>query len=420
MIPNVNSQKMYAPPSLMPPAIAQDLTTGQYVYNAPVNNGINALTSETMPVYNGIPYNPYYGNMIQPQRQASSYSPKISTVSIEMNGLEPPKVPGCNDFQAQPAPYYPGMSQLSQPTVPYYSYNGIPQPQYMPQYIPQPVGMQPLPEAIPPSAVVGAIPPAPQYPQPPQQEITQKQEPIATAPQTNAQAPQAAAQTPQATAPVNEQQDKEAVKPLLDALDIISPKQGVPEPTMEQQEKAIQTIAQFARVTEASDKLAITDSGNPEVIKTKEKVDNIIKPNLIKEDTFLGLADIAIKDTSKLSAEDKKKADQNRITGMWTLAMLQKLFKQEINQEAKKINIPPISMNEVPGIVQIIDIVKKDPNPEVSEAGIAALVNLADPQDKKDAETMRAILSESLKNGSENVKNSAAEAMKLYPEETSK
>ena len=400
MIPNVNPQQMYAPPSLMP-------TMPDYISQlpAPCVAPSPMPQSNYAPVYNSIPYNPYYGNIAEPQRQASTYSPKISTVSIELNGLEPPKVPGCNNFQSQPTPFYPGMSQLSQPTVPYCPYNVMPQ-------TPQPVGMQPLPEAIPPSSMVGAVPPAPQYAQPTQQETAQKQEP-AIKPQNNTQ-------TTQNTAPVNAQHDQEAVKPLLDALNVICPKQGAPEATLEQQGKAIQTVAQFARVTEAANKLAVTEANNPEVKQTKEKVDSMVKPNLIKEETFLGLADIAIKDTSKLSAEDKKKADENRIMGMWTLAMLQKLFKEEMNQEAKKINIPPISMNEVPGIVQIANIVKKDPNPDVRDAGISALTNIADPQDKKDVETMRAILGEALKDSSETVKNSASEAMKLYPEQTSK
>jgi len=401
MIQNVNPQQMYAP-SMMPaaPDYTQQLPI-PCIAPCPVPQ------AGVMPVYNSIPYSPVYGNYGQPQQPSHAYSPKISTVSIEMNGLQPPQVPGLNDFQAQQAPVYPGMTQMSQ-AAPCYPYQVMPQ-------IPQQVGMQPLPAAIPPSSMVGAVPPAPQYVQQPQQQIApppaaidQVQKPAAE----QAQAPAAPAANPQ--------QDQEAIRPLIESLSVICPKQGAPEATIEQQGKAIQTIAQFARVAEAANQLYSADPSKPDVKQTKEKVDTLLKPNLIKEETFLGLADIATKDTSKLAAEDKKKADENRIIGMWTLAMLQKYFKQEMNEEAKKINIPPVSMNEVPGIVQIADIVKKDANPEVREAGIAALINLADPQDKKDAETMRAILGEAQKDSAANVKTAASEAIKMYPEQASK
>ena len=388
MIQNVNPQQMYAPPNMMP--VMQNYTPQLPI---PCVAPCPVLQAGVVPVYNSIPYSPVYGNFGQPQQQSHAYSPKISTVSIEMNGLQPPQVPGCNDFQAQQAPVYPGMTQMYQPqqTAPYYPYQVMAQP--------QPVA-----------------PPTPQYIQP--------QPPLAVAPQ-NVQPQPVAQQAPvseqaQPAAPTNPQQDQEAVRPLIDSLSVICPKQGTPEATIEQQGNAIQTIAQFARVAEAANQLASTDPAKADVKQTKDKVDALVKPNLIKEETFLGLADIATKDTSKLAAEDKKKADENRIISMWTLAMLQKLFKQEMNLEAKKINIPPISMNEVPGIVQIADIVKKDANPEVREAGIAALINLADPQDKKDAETMRAILGEAQKDSAANVKNAASEAIKMYPEQANK
>lgn len=384
MIQNINPQQIYTPPKMMP--AVPDYTQQPCVVPCPTPQ------AGVMPVYNNIPYSPVYGNCCQSHQQSPAYSPKISTVSIEMNGLEPPKVPGINDCQAQTMPIYPGMTQMAQAAVPCYQYQTMPQ-------VSQQVGMQPAPAAIPPSPTAGAVPPPPAA-------VDQVQKPAVESAQ-----PQASAAVAQ-----NPQQDQEAVKPLIESLGVICPKQGAPEASIEQQGKAIQTIAQFARVAEAANQLASADPSKADVKQTKEKVDTLVKPNLIKEETFLGLANIATKDTSKLVVEDKKKADENRIISMWTLAMLQKLFKQEMNVEAKKINIPSISMNEVPGIVQIADIVKKDANPEVREAGIAALINLADPQDKKDAETMRAILGEAQKDSAANVKNAAAEAIKLYPE----
>lgn len=386
MIPTINPQQMYVPTNMMPvqESIPQYQASSVPAYSLP-QTGV-------VPVYNSIPYNPVYGST--PQAQPYRGMPDISTVKIELNGLEPPRVPGYSDMQAQ---YMPAAPMATYPLA-------------MPQ---QPVGMQPMPQAIPQNSMVGAIPPAPNYIQQPAQQPQQKQ----AAPAPAIDQTQAAAQINQANP-----QDIEAVKPLVQALQVISPQAGAPEPAADQQTKAIQTIAQFARVADAANQIIKTDPNNEEAKKTKEKVDNLIKPQLINENTFLSLANLAVKDTSKLTGEEKKKADENRIISMWTLAMIQKYFKQSLNEEAQKINIPPISMNEVPGIVQVKNLIvgdkekglAADPNPEIREAGIAALVNLADVQDKKDIETMKIILAEAQNDQAPNVKSAAAEALKMY------
>lgn len=399
--PNLNPQMYLPPPAMLP---MQDYVP-QMALPYPI-----ATPPNVIPVYNSIPYNPVYGNYSQQQKQMPRMMPDISTVKIELNGLEPPKVPGYNDYQSQYMPYYPVYNQPQQTMQPIQQYQNFPQMQ-------QPVGMAPVPSAIPPSSMIGAMSQEPQYiPQPVQQVAPPPANYIPQQIQQSAYnaPPSAIDQVKQPSAP-QAGTDQDLVKPLLDALSILGPKpQGATQPSFEDQGKAIQTIAMYARQTDAANQLIKKDPNNQEIKQTKEKVDQLIKPNLIKEETFLGLADIAVSDTSKLSTEDRKKADENRIYSMWTLAMLQKSFKQEMNEEAKKINIPPISMNEVPGIVQLVNITQKDSNPKVREAGIAALVNLADPQDKKDMETMKLILGDAQKDSSEEVKNAANEAVKMY------
>ncbi len=396
MTSNVSSPQMYAPPNLMP--IMPDAFNQMPVQNIPTYQGIQP---GVLPVYNNIPYNPVYGNSapICPYGQTQkpfTYAPKISTVSIELNGLEPPKVPGFNDnTQMIPMPIYPNMTQM-QPMSPYSMENTLPPVRPLPVQ-----EITPPPPAIDqPQAVQAFVPTPVSAPVPP---------PVVTPVETIAQTSV-------------EPDPKEAVKPLLDAISIVFPKAEAAKPTVDQQSQAIQTIAQFARVTEATNQLAQTDIEKPEVKKAKDNIDKLVKPALINEDTFIGLANIATGDTTNIAGEDKKKADENRITSMWTLAMLQKIFKNELNNEAKKINIPPISMDEVPGIVQVTNLVigdkeknlPPDPNPEIREAGIAALVNLADPKDPKDVQTMRAILSVAQADKAQNVKATADEAMKAY------
>ena len=106
MIQNVNpQQQMYLQPNGM--QIAQNYPAQLPI---PCVAPCPALQPGVIPVYNNIPYNPVYGNYGQSQQcqHPLQYAPKISTVSIEMNGLEPPKVPGFNDFMGQ-QPFYQGM-----------------------------------------------------------------------------------------------------------------------------------------------------------------------------------------------------------------------------------------------------------------------------------------------------------------------
>jgi len=382
MIPNVSSVQQYAPQgyNTVPMATPQAMPAAPAVMPQPAQGG---------GVYSSIPYNPIYCGAKSPL----PYAPKISTVSIELNGLEPPKVP--SPFEAMQAPVMPQPTPYYAPYVgPDYSYQQAPAP--MPYMPPAPVQEPPKPVnpvPTPPPSMIDNTAPAP-APQP------------APAPVNNTQPPVA-----------DPNKDQEAVKPLVDALNVISPKEGQPTPTEEQKEQAIQTIAQFARVAEATNKMYKETPDKPEVKETKQKVDNLIKPNLIKEDTFLGLTDIATRDTSKLAGEEKAKADQNRVISMYTLSMLQKYFKQEANEEAPKINVPPISMNEVPGIVQVADIAKKDPNPELRAAGIAALTNLVDPNEPKDVATIKDIIATGKADPTDIVKNAASESeATLFPQ----
>lgn len=389
MIQTANPQQVYLPQSQVMPAPQE--STPQFAMVAPTSPV--AVPANYTPIYNNIPYNSLYAPGTQCSC-AQGGSPHISTVSIEMNGIQPPNLQGSSPQQGQ----------------------------YMPNYMSAPVGMQAIPQTAYSYPVVGAAP-APVQPQeiappPPaiEQEVKVSEPPVSEKPAVDKAANEAQVKS------AEQAQEEEAVKPLMEALKTIIPQQGAPEQPIDTQVKAVQTIAQFARVAEASNQLAKTSPETPEAKQTKEKVDRLIKPNLIKEETFMGLADIMLKDTSKLNGEDKKKADQNRIYGMWTLAMLQKLFKEEMNSEAKKLNIPPVSMGEVPGVSQISTIIigdkqkntPPDANPDMREAGIAALVNIADPQDKKDVEIMGAILAEAQKDPDKKVKDAAIEATKMY------
>ncbi len=117
----------------------------------------------------------------------------------------------------------------------------------------------------------------------------------------------------------------------------------------------------------------------------------------------------------QLSPRDK--ANSNRIFSLYTLAMIQKLQRDELNQyiESQKANgeqpIEPIAINNLIGYNDIVNIIKNDPRPEVKVAGIQALQFIAEPQDK---ETVASVLADSLNSQNEDIKNAANEAMSKF------
>ncbi len=294
------------------------------------------------------------------------------------------------------------------------AYPTTPPMQYMPpQQIQQPPVMQQQvpPVPVPPPAIDQVaenkpiVPPAKEEkpaPQVKQETKPQEEKPVENLP------------------PVEDTKSKSttavdpAVQPLSQALETITFESGK-KPSQEEQSVAIQTIAQYAKTAQAANEMVKMDPNSPEAKEAKKKTDTLIKPMLIDEKMFKGLANISVSDTSKLSEAEKQKADENKIISMWTLAMLQRLFKDEMNEELKKENIPPMSVNEVPGVSQIVVNVKSDPNPDVREAGIVALMEVADSDNPRDAETMKMILQTAIdQDNAKNVKNTAKNALKNF------
>lgn len=384
MIQNTTPQQFYLPQGIVPSI--KDNTSPVLIHGTEAEPLQNA---GVMPVYNSIPYSPVY----------KTFAPKLSAVNIELNGVESPKIPEYNNLQTQIRPVYPGLTQISPQTE-----------------------VQPLPHEIPHSSTIGAVPPPPQYIQ---QEQAPKQEAVVK--------PEANSPTEQTATPKQEeipqkkevsqapsQQEQEALKPLEDAINIIAPQQGTPEAAIEQQITAIKTIFKFVQVAGAINQSIIAAPASAGAKQAKEKLDSLILPKLIHENTFLGLANIATKDTSALTGDNKNKADENKIAALLTLSTVQKLLKEELKEEAKQANIPEPSMTEIPGIVQVVEVAQKDANPKVREAGLTSLIMLADPHNKKDAETMRIILGEAQNDTDANIKNVASEAINLYKEQASK
>ena len=119
--------------------------------------------------------------------------------------------------------------------------------------------------------------------------------------------------------------------------------------------------------------------------------------------------------SEQLSPRDK--ANKNRIFALYTLAMIQKLQRDELNQyiETQKANgeqpIEPLPIDQLIGYNDIVNVINNDPRPEVKVAAIQALQHVANPEDKA---TVEKVLAESLKSNDEAVKSAANEALSKF------
>lgn len=120
---------------------------------------------------------------------------------------------------------------------------------------------------------------------------------------------------------------------------------------------------------------------------------------LLNEQVFGQLVGIINADTSKLQGptgesnpqnlSPLEKAEINKQFAIYTLAILQKNFRDEINKEMKKNNLPDIAINDLPFIKEgIVDNLKDNPNPTIREACLSALNYVGRPEDKEILKTL--------------------------------
>lgn len=393
------------------------------------------LVSPGMPVsYSNYAAMPYYQPMMTPPKVVNS------SVNIDVNAGHP-NAAGMNGAM----PFYPGMAQLMQPPAPQMVMPPVMMPPQMaPQMLPvmmppmmQPQPAQPFPQVMmPPMQSPMAqpmpqamVPPmAPQVPQsilPPQVQPMPvplvPQPPAPPVPAIDQAQPQPAVQPQQAQNPTTVEQTQtksetvqapasQKVQELDAAIKTITPEDPANSPGFDKQAEALKTISGFIN--------------NIGTMKPEEQkgINELLLPNDGR--TFKGLAAIAQSDTSSVAPQEKQKADEVRVMSLLTLANLQKYFRQEFDNQLKKENIkdvPSISLGELPAIQTVQEVIKADPNPEVREAGIFALMGVADSNNKKDIQVLKTILEASVKNedkksnsnGDEKVKATAQQALEV-------
>ena len=119
--------------------------------------------------------------------------------------------------------------------------------------------------------------------------------------------------------------------------------------------------------------------------------------------------------SEQLSPRDK--ANKNRIFALYTLAMLQKLQREEIYEynEIRKANgaepIKQIGIEEMNGFYDMANIIQNDPRPEVKVAALQALKYVAEPADR---EVVEAVLADSLNSKDKDIQAAAQEVIEKF------
>lgn len=297
-------------------------------------------------------------------------TPSASAVNIQI--FEPKAYSGQpTNNVANPIYAYPQQSMYSQPYMNQYQ-------QYMPQapmYMPQAQQVQQLPQQQMPAPLLTPQAPAteqaPQAPQAPQATVEQ---------QTPAQP---------------DMQIQQPTEQNQNAIDVNSLVAGLKSTDNKTQEDAITKIANLSQ-------------GTPEM-----------QSAVLSEPVMRGLADIVKQDTSslqgpteaqvaainkaasgaKLTPEEealtkelapKTLADKNRVISMFTLAMLQKNQRDEVDRynatQDPNNQLPQLKLNDLIGYTEIENAARNDNEKEVKLAAIQALSYVAKPEDKETIE----------------------------------
>ena len=359
-----------------------------------------------LPNYAQVPQQPVYNavkiDINNPTVNAPGQQPVQMPVQSQEN-VNPQIVPMYNYPQApiyaypqaQAQPYYMPPS-IQMPQTPIVSMPvEQPQPQVQPQ-IPQ------VAETVPPAPVVTA--------EAPKEEVTEvkKPEPSTEAPKEEG----VKAETPVEVVP------SAPVAPQVDLNEFIS---KLTNPDYEIQAAGMEEIANM--VNEDPKKAT-------ELLDTKivDALTNIVTADTTK---LAGPTEAQVAARQKLASgqqmsDDEKKsaaeitpyeqAERNKSYAMFTAAILQKLYGEEV----QKLTNSTVPLTELPGAVTIVEQLKNNENPMVRTSAIEALSYIQAPAYKKDLETIFTIAQKDKDAGVKEAATAALDALNKLADEQPK
>lgn len=329
--------------------------------------------------------NPY---MQVPVQQFATPAPTYNAVKIDVNN---PSVntPGVgqsvvNVPQQQPQYATPTMPYYNYPQAQLYDYPQTPQqPYYMPPQMTCPPCVMPQVQQMPQAPAAQQAPvevPAPQIIQAAPQVVQQ-----------NFNAPQPAPVVTQPTEAPKEAKQVDIVPPapLTPQVDLNAFVAKLSNPDFEIQATAMEEIANMVK----DDPQKATELLD---VKVMDSLTNIVKND---SSNLAGpspeqLAARQKKDANQALTPDEQKlaetpspyeaAERNKSYAMYTLAILQKLYGDEV----AKLTNATVPLTELPGAVTIVEQLKNNPNPMVRTSAVEALSYIQNPAYKNDLNTI--------------------------------
>ena len=348
-------------------------------------------------------------NMLNPYPQQGG----ANAVAINIYNPQAYGAPAASTTQALP-PYNYTNSLYSMPQASAYPQMSAQPMAYAPQYIPgvvnapamvsEPQVVAPTPQAMPQSVIAPEVQQAPvqEVAQAPAQEVAQvpTQEVAATPAQVEIVEPQQTAQVVNVDELVQNLNSTDVNLKGDTINQIATYAQEAPEVALQVvSEPVMQGLVDI--INEDTTGL---QGPTPEQVAVAEKIAK--GEQLTPQEDALA---------EQLSPRDA--ANKNRIFALYTLAMIQKLQRDELNQyiESQKANgqetIAPLNVQDLVGYNDVVNVIKNDSRPEVKVAAIQALQHVVEPQDKA---TVEAVLAEAQNSQDEAVKTAAAEAMAKF------
>ena len=324
---------------------------------------------------NQVPMMPIMNQPLQcmPQQQQQKYN----AVNIEISN---PSVgtPGQNGQGAQTA-----MPCYTYPQSPVYNYPPATQPIYYPPVAqtpqPMPAPVAPVePQTTTPVATTTTTGPV-QVNYPPVSEPVNAT-PVPVVPQPEVSTPSSEVAKPEVV-------QSEEVSPKIDLNAFVA---RLANPDFDTQSAAMEEIADIIKnspekATELVDS-KIIDSLVNIVNADSSKLEGPTQEQIAaREKTMSGKE---VTDAEKELANTitpKEKAERNKSYALFTTAIIDKLYKDEV---AKMQNNTVPMLTELPAVMTIVDNLKDNPNPMVRASAIESLGYLQDPAYKTDLETV--------------------------------
>ena len=343
--------------------------------------------------------NPYMQQVAQPQPHS------YNAVKIDVHN---PSVvaPGFPQLAQQPV-----QNQFATPVMPYYQYPQAPVYQYpqapiQPFYMPiqqQPTMIapkvieqaalpaeQPAPQALP-APVAQTVPVAP---------VTQATEvatvapavvpqPVVTKPaEAEKKEPVKAAEAPKAEASAKAP-EIETPAPLEPQVDLNAFISRLTNPDFEIQATAMEEIANMAKDTPEK----ATELLDVKVMDTLNNIINADSSKLAGPTQEQVAARQKLMNNQQMTDAEKnlattitpmEQAERNKSYAMFTTAILQKLYSDEVS----KLTNTTVPLTELPGAVFVVEQLKNNPNPMVRTSVIEALSYIQQPAYKSDLNTL--------------------------------